>query len=153
MQSVKFKEEHITVASLAAALQKPTVLKMIEELLENKERGIYTENLASASILPWGVVTRACERAGLEALDEWMPEVNEPLTRKEIEIIQKAAKEAAVFHRDYGEYLKKYTVAVDKEASEELYNFHINYANEIETLVGKLEIKKRPLEAPKIGDM
>lgn len=141
---IEFNEEFLTPTSLAKALGKQTA-EILRDLKTNGERAIYTENVEPQSPLPWGVVQRTCERAGYQAKDTYEPTVEVP--QKDWAIIKNAATEAASFHRTYGASLKSFNEHSDPAAGAELLLYHNSFANAIDSLIKKLDITKRPLEA------
>lgn len=142
-----FKDEHITPKSLAKALN-ITPEEAIADLTNHKERGVLTQTISENTVLPWGAVRRACERAGLKTEDISKPEAKEPISRGEWDLLKVAATEAAGFHRVYGESVRDFAEKADPAGAKELLEYHLGRAEAIENLVKRLEIKPREPDAP-----
>lgn len=149
MNMIQFEEEHITPLSLAKALNK-TPAEVISDLLSNGERGIFSPEILENSVLTWGVVRRACERNGVTPQEISRPEGRETMSKEEWKLLKTAAAEAAGFHRVYGESVRDFTEKVDPAGAKELLEYHIGRAEAIETLIKKVEMKKKPMETPAI---
>ena len=144
---------------LARALKKTTE-EVIYDLKENNERGVFAPQIEAYSVLTWGAVNRACERAGISPEKVMIPFGNseqggapgksttKDITDGEWELLKAAASEAAGFHRVYGESVRKFTEKVDPEGAKELLEFHMGRAEAIDSLIKKVEKRKEPAITP-----
>lgn len=141
LPKVTIDEASLTPTSLAKKLKEdPNVL--LKELKE--EKGMFEDTMKSNTILAWDTVQRACERRGLEAVDNYHGPQSDKLSNRDKE----ALRHCASFHKMYAELL--IVESLPKSSSfgpsmSKLAQYHQTISQAVNDVLEKIE-KREKLE-------
>lgn len=146
LPKVTIDEASLTPTSLAKKLKEdPSVL--LKELKE--EKGIFEDSMKSNTILAWDTVQRACERRGLEAVDNYNGPQSDKLSNKDKE----ALRHCISFHKMYAELIVE-SLPKDNSfgpSTSKLAEYHRTISQAVSDVLEKIEKKERLEKNTDIG--